>query len=309
MFNLIDDANTEFDTDVNNMAANVQMGKMTKLQFREWYQTRQKDKFSRINQIKADFSVMDANRPGFKGSVTDYIASKNVTAEDKAVDAFYAISGNTPLLADGTVDFDGIDAKKKALLQSLTPAQRAYVERMTNKPSQTPDNKMVSEYDIVKDITKPYWEASGAVFDAVKASSGFLSQFANYDAYQNWIAATSQEYGLTPDTVGAFIESKIPDVKKFNEVMSNYKKAMRLTNPYLDRALTEWYGMEPANRLDFVLSGYGSDAGVSAAGAIYNGSDVGSRKNSTQLALALKAKQLRQVPRDYSQYQYRLSKN
>ena len=297
MFSQIDDAELRFNSEVAEMSLNVQAGRMSKIEFREWYQKRNTEKFAQIGQIKNDFSVMPADRGGFSGSVTEYIASKNTRPEDRAVDAYYAISSSVPLKDDGTVDFEGINKARAELLRDLPPNQRQYVERMTNKGSQISDNTIVQEYDIIKEVTKDYWESDTRAFEYFKQNSGFFAQFNNYEAYQKWEQKTAMEYGITPETLGSFLSKNIPDVKKFNTVKSEYKKLQRLQNPYLDRALVEWYGMEPANRYDYILSGYGSDAGAAMAPAIYNDSSLNSANRTTKLAL-----QLRQgnAPRNYT---------
>ena len=94
----------------------------------------------------------------------------------------------------------------------------------------------MQEYDIIKEVTRDYWDSDARVFEYFKQGSGFFSQFSNYEAYQEWEQKTAMEHGITPETLGGFLSKNIPDVKKFNAVKSEYKKLQRLQNPYLDRA-------------------------------------------------------------------------
>lgn len=298
MFSQIDEEEKLFQTDLLKMSTYVENGKMSKEQFRGWYNNRNSEKYDRIDQIKKDASIQPAGRAGFTGSVTDYLASKNTRPEDRAVDEYYKVSSNTPLTEQGTVDFDAIARKRQQLLSSLPPEQAAYVRRMTTREAQTSDNKLVTEYDIVKDITKPYFEVEDEIFKVFRERSGFMQQFATKDSYDKWIQQTSQESGLTPSTFEAYIAKKIPDVKAFQKVSTDYKKYMRLMNPELDRALTEWYGMEPANRIDYLLSGYGSDAGVAFAAQYAQGGGP-NRTETAEFALSLPKSGLKTKPRTF----------
>jgi hypothetical protein len=298
MFSSINDEEAAYQADILKYTAFVDAGKMTKEQFKDWYNQRSKEKFAKIAQVKKDASIQPANRPGFTGSVTDYINSKNTRPEDRAVDEYYNVSATTPLTEQGTVNFDLISKRRNDLLSSLPTEQAAYVRRMVNKPSQTPDSKLVTEYDIVKDITKPYWEAEGQIFDALKEKSGFLAQFGSKDAYDKWVQQTSQESGLTPATFQAYLSKKVKDVASLDKITTDYKKRMRLSDPQLDRALTEWYGMEPANRVDYLLSGFGSDQGAAMASQIYNG-DGPSRAQVADFGLNLAKSGLRTQPRKF----------
>ena len=288
MFGQIDDAEKRFNADVAQMSLNVQAGLMSKVEFREWYQKRNTEKFAQINQIKNDFSVLPADRGGFSGSVTEYISSKNTRPEDRAVDEYYSISSKTPLNPDGTVDFDGINKARIDLLRSLPANQRQYVERMTNKAAQISDNTLVQEYDIIKEVTKNYWDSDNRAFEYFKSKSGFFGQFNNYEAYQSWVQKTAMENGITVDTLGSFLSKTIPDIKRFDNIRSEYKRLQRLSDPYLDRALVEWYGMEPANRYDYILSGYGSDAGAALSPSIASNRSLNSASMATEFALRLR---------------------
>lgn len=288
MFGQIDDAEKRFNADVAQMSLNVQAGLMSKVEFREWYQKRNTEKFAQINQIKNDFSVLPADRGGFSGSVTEYISSKNTRPEDRAVDEYYSISSKTPLNPDGTIDFDGINKARIDLLRSLPANQRQYVERMTNKAAQISDNTLVQEYDIIKEVTKNYWDSDNRAFEYFKSKSGFFGQFNNYEAYQSWVQKTAMENGITVDTLGSFLSKTIPDIKRFDNIRSEYKRLQRLSDPYLDRALVEWYGMEPANRYDYILSGYGSDAGVALSPSIASNRSLNSASMATEFALRLR---------------------
>lgn len=292
MFNLIDDEEVKFQADVAQMSLNVQRGKMSKEQFRNWYNDRNSEKFDRIDSIKGTFSVMPADRAGFNGSVTEYLDSKNTRPEDRAVAEWYAVSSKTPLKADGSVDFDAINKAKMNLLKSLPENQRAYVLKMTTKESQKAENELVTEYDIVKDITKSYFESDDRVFEYMKQNgSGFFGQFANYEAYQNYVQQTAMESGISPDTLGAYLAKKIPDVKAFDKARSEYKRLQRLADPNMDRALAEWYGVEPANKFDFALSNFGSDEGVALSPAIAADKSLNNGTRATELGLRLRQSQ------------------
>jgi len=292
MFNLIDDEEVKFQADVAQMSLNVQRGKMSKEQFRNWYNDRNSEKFDRIDSIKGTFSVMPADRAGFKGSVTEYLDSKNTRPEDRAVAEWYAVSSKTPLKADGSVDFDAINKAKMNLLKSLPENQRAYVLKMTTKESQRAENELVTEYDIVKDITKSYFESDDRVFEYMKQNgSGFFGQFANYEAYQNYVQQTAMESGISPDTLSAYLAKKIPDVKAFDKARSEYKRLQRLADPNMDRALAEWYGVEPANKFDFVLSNFGSDEGTALSPAIAADKSLNNGTRATELGLRLRQSQ------------------
>jgi hypothetical protein len=286
-FNQVSGAEDQFNADIAQAALNVKSNKMTKEQFKNFYNDRTKEKFAAIEGIKNSFNVMPADRGGFSGSVMDYINSKNNRPEDKAVSDFYNASSSVPLKSDGSVDFEGITAAKQKILDSLNPAQRQYVERMTSKQSSVPVDELVNEYDIVKDITRPYFDSDTRVFELMKQNSGFFGQFQNYDAYQKYIQNTAMESGLTPDTLQGLLSSKVKDVKVFDSLRSEYKRIQRLQDPNLDRALTEWYGLEPANRYDFALSGYGSDEGAALSPAIAANSKLNNANQAAMFALGL----------------------
>ena len=82
------------------------------------------------------------------------------------------------------------------------------------------------------------------------------------------------------------LSSKVKDVKLFDQLRLEYKRLQRLQDPNLDRALTEWYGMEPANRYDYMLSGMGSDAGAALSPAIAANKSLNNGNNAAKFALA-----------------------
>ena len=291
MYSAIDQEESTFLGQLNYFSSLVDSGKMSKEQFRVWFNDAKVQKVNRVNGIKQAFSLMPADRPGFDGSVTDYINSKTTTEEDKAVANWYSIPSSIKLRDDGTVDFDAISKARTNLLSSLPPAKRAYVERMTTKESQIAQNKTVTEYDIVKDIVKPYFESDETVFAQIKSSSGFLSQFKDYAGYQEWIVKLAQESGVTPETMQSIVESKVPDIKGMNKILSYYRKAMKLSNPQLDRALTEWYGMQPANPIDYTLSQYGMDTPPEYDESLLTNRRTNSRRVATALGMQLRGQQ------------------
>ena len=187
---------------------------------------------------------------------------------------------------------------KEKVLNSLDPAQRQYVEKMVTRASQKPVDELVTEYDIVKDITRPYFESDDRIFEYFRQSSGFFAQFQTYEAYQKFIADTAAQSGLTPDTMQGLLSSKVKDVKLFDQLRLEYKRLQRLQDPNLDRALTEWYGMEPANRYDYMLSGMGSDAGAALSPAIAANKSLNNGNNAAKFALA-NASNYKPVKRKY----------
>lgn len=260
MFNLIDEEERSFNADVAYRSASVYSGKMTKEQFRQWYSDRTREKYDRIDQVRESFDVIPADRSGFTGSVTQYLAGRNMRPEDQAVSDWYNISKSTPLKDDGTFDFDEVAKRRANLLIGLPPAQRAYVQRQINKPEQKAPTELVNEYDIVKDTTKPYFEANEEMFASFARDGGFFSEFDSYEGYTKWIADEAQTAGITADMLSSYLESKIPEIKTFNKTLSDYKKHLRLSDPYLDKALVDWYGFEPANPLWYMLSNKGATA-------------------------------------------------
>ena len=289
MFNQIDQEEISYNSDIALMSLNVQRGTMSKVQFREWLNERTSEKYAKIDQIKSTFSVLPADRAGFEGSVTEYISSKNTRPEDRAVSDYYEASSKVPLKPNGEVDYDGIKAAKQRVLDSLTPEQRQYVTKMVTPVAQREENELVTEYDIVKEITQPYFQSDERIFEYFRRSSGFFSQFNSYEAYQSYIDQTAAESGITPDTLMGFMSKTVPDIKLFDTLRTEYKRIQRLQDPNLDRALTEWYGMEPANRYDYLLSGMGSDAGAALSPAIAADKSINNGNAAAAFALKLRS--------------------
>lgn len=288
-FTAIDNINKEFDKQVNTMTMAVDNGNMNKEQFRKWYKDANSTRYAAINGVKEGFSTLPADRSGFKGSVTDYLNNRNMRPEDKAVNDYYSISSNAPMLPNGQIDFDALAKKKNDFMKGLSPETRTYVEEMTSSARRDrAENALMTEYDIVKQITKPYFEAENEVFNYMRGASKFFSQFNDIEQYKTWLDSTAQEMGITTDTLSAVLGSKYPDIKAFDKIETNYKKVLRLSNPQMDRALVDWYGLEPANRLEYTLGNFGLTGGEELATSVASNSGMNSTKRDLALGLSLK---------------------
>ena len=288
-FTSISEINDQFDKEVLMMAANVNSGKMSKEAFRKWYNDANKNRYSKIDGSKKAFELVPAERYGFKGSVKDYLESRDSRPEDKAVDKYYTLATEVPLKNDGTYDFEEVARRKEAFMKSLPNETRAYVIEMTSSSRRDRlENDVMTEYDIVKKTTKPFFEAENEVFSYMHKNSKFFAQFKDKEAYQAWIDETANGYGITSDTLATVLGSKFPDIKAYNKIESEYKRLMRIKNPELDRSLVEWYGMEPANRLEYTLNNFGLSGGAGLAQAVAADRSLNSNKADLSLGLNLR---------------------
>lgn len=306
-FTSISEINDQFDREVLMMAANVNSGKMSKEAFRKWYNDANKNRYSKIDGSKKAFELVPAERYGFKGSVKDYLESRDSRPEDKAVDKYYTLATEVPLKNDGTYDFEEVARRKEAFMKSLPNETRAYVIEMTSSSRRDRlENDVMTEYDIVKKTTKPFFEAENEVFSYMHKNSKFFAQFKDKEAYQAWIDETANGYGITSDTLATVLGSKFPDIKAYNKIESEYKRLMRIKNPELDRSLVEWYGMEPANRLEYTLNNFGLSGGAGLAQAVAADRSLNSNKADLSLGLNLRREGYKLTNRKFRRPYYSL---
>jgi len=306
-FTSISEINDQFDKEVLMMAANVNSGKMSKEAFRKWYNDANKNRYSKIDGSKKAFELVPAERYGFKGSVKDYLESRDSRPEDKAVDKYYTLATEVPLKNDGTYDFEEVARRKEAFMKSLSNETRAYVIEMTSSSRRDRlENDVMTEYDIVKKTTKPFFEAENEVFSYMHKNSKFFAQFKDKEAYQAWIDETANGYGITSDTLATVLGSKFPDIKAYNKIESEYKRLMRIKNPELDRSLVEWYGMEPANRLEYTLNNFGLSGGAGLAQAVAADRSLNSTKGDLSLGLNLRREGYKLTNRKFRRPYYSL---
>lgn len=306
-FTSISEINDQFDKEVLMMAANVNSGKMSKEAFRKWYNDANKNRYSKIDGSKKAFELVPAERYGFKGSVKDYLESRDSRPEDKAVDKYYTLATEVPLKNDGTYDFEEVARRKEAFMKSLSNETRAYVIEMTSSSRRDRlENDVMTEYDIVKKTTKPFFEAENEVFSYMHKNSKFFAQFKDKEAYQAWIDETANGYGITSDTLATVLGSKFPDIKAYNKIESEYKRLMRIKNPELDRSLVEWYGMEPANRLEYTLNNFGLSGGAGLAQAVAADRSLNSNKADLSLGLNLRREGYKLTNRKFRRPYYSL---
>lgn len=306
-FTSISEINDQFDQEVLMMAANVNSGKMSKEAFRKWYNDANKNRYSKIDGSKKAFELVPAERYGFKGSVKDYLESRDSRPEDKAVDKYYTIATEVPLKNDGTYDFEEVARRKEAFMKSLSNETRAYVIEMTSSSRRDRlENDVMTEYDIVKKTTKPFFEAENEVFSYMHKNSKFFAQFKDKEAYQAWIDETAKGYGITSDTLATVLGSKFPDIEAYNKIESEYKRLMRIKNPELDRSLVEWYGMEPANRLEYTLNNFGLSGGAGLAQAVAADRSLNSTKADLSLGLNLRREGYKLTNRKFRRPYYSL---
>lgn len=232
-----------------------------KIDFREWHDTRRQEYYNRLDQLRLDFDNVPAERTGFDGSVTDYLDSRDVLPEDKAVNDYYNLydSARIAPAAGAPVDFEKLDRIRGEFLNSLPQEVKEYVQRQTQGGDREFSSDVEADLYFAREVTKEYWEADEVVFNAFRQQFTDFAQYSSLEEFEQQIATMAQQYGLTPETMLAFSRESSPAIKTLYDTISNYKEYLRLTNPELDIALYEWYDIEPADRIGYTLWQFGQN--------------------------------------------------
>lgn len=284
-FDEIDKKNNQFANDVSLMTAKLNSGMITKEEFKNWYTDATTEKAGAMNQIKTRYASVSAQRPNFSGSVIDYLGSKDSAPEDQAVNNWYQLPSQA-IQPNGQIDMEKLDDLRTNFLKSLPKSTRDYVVRNTKQEFQ---NKSVEELDTARQYARQYFGTRSQIFNELAPQSQVLKQFGTADNFDKWVTENAKSVGLTDATFMALLEDKSPEIKAFNKIVTEYRRLIRLANPEMDQALAEYYGIEPANRIEYILSNYGLTGGSDLSQAIASNKDLNSSKGARNFALSFAA--------------------
>lgn len=282
MYNDIDAVEVKFIDDLNEKQALVESGAWSKQDFREWYKVRNQERIVAVEQARISSGESEIHRYGFTGTLQKYLdRPKNLTPEDKAVKDWYALTDR--FIKPEGFDYDGLKKAREDFLDNLSPEIYGYVTRNT-KPTD-PTGGIVDEMKAAQDKVSKYFEAEKIVYDKFSTTSPLMKSFGSPEGIDKFINTTAGKLGLTPATTVAMMEKAIPEFKVYNSVLSEYQRLLRLSDPNMDKALTDWYGFEPANRFGYILSQYGTDAGYTLNPAIAENKGLNDRSSAYNFAL------------------------
>jgi hypothetical protein len=234
---------------LNDAAQQVLDGKQTKEWFKNVVKLQNGNRSAALDQIDATYSKISANRPGTKESVLDYL-KRNEQPVDKAVDGWYDLF-NQATGPDG-LDFDKLDKLQKFYMLTLPLYARKYVEQQTASTAK-PVNALVAEYDQAKKNTAEFWTLEDRVFAGAKQRLPFFQNFNTLDDFKKFLQDGSTALGgaLSPSDLSTLIGRAVPQVKQYLDQVNYWEKKWRLTHPEGDRALVQWYGFSPADKIDY----------------------------------------------------------
>jgi hypothetical protein len=257
-YHAMQDSQDSFITDLNAKQQLVGQGVMSRNEFRLWYSDRVQQMMTEREQVESIYQRTPAGRVGFKGSVSDYINSKNIQSEDKAVADYYQL-GDTTLDAKGNFDFEKYQQAKDSFLSGLDDKTREYVVRWVDSNKRPLTNNIEEDLKKAQAVTKPYWRLDDRVFQEFKKRSPVLAQFKDLEAFNNKMESDAKKAGLPVASIKQYYASKIKDIRKLDEVTALIKKQYKLQHPSVDKALNDWYDIKPANALAIVANnlGYG----------------------------------------------------
>lgn len=199
---------------------------------------------TRLDQVQSDLADASAKQRGQDMTVEEWL-NRNMQPEDKAVEKYYDLFEKATNPGTGALDFDQLEELQADYLASLPRSTRSYVERRTSfKRELTPGQQ---EYEGVKAITKPYFEAREVRFKQYQNSDKFLGQFKNYNEFKAFTKTLALSNGISETQALDAIALRNPGVKMYQKMTELDGKLMRLKNPELDAALVKWYGYAPQN--------------------------------------------------------------
>lgn len=285
----VDAINQEFIANVNRYAQRVKarVPGFTKEGYRVYHQSQEREKANKLKGIRSSFSVVDANVPGFDGSVIDYLESRELQEEDKAVQEYYRISEFFLDPETGRFDHEGYITAQQDYLSKLPTHIRDYVVRNTKKED---ENLLTTEMRIAQEDAKVYFEINNETWtDFGRAlPNSIFAMFESYDEFSEWLDVTAQQSGVTRETLINYLEKNYPPYKRFNEMATERKRLFRLADPEAGENLTEFYGIEPANRIDYILRQRGIRGfGESSAEAYAVNPDLNDMEQAQRLAFGL----------------------
>ncbi|MFA5936490.1 MAG: hypothetical protein WC822_01285 [Candidatus Paceibacterota bacterium] len=213
------------------------------VQFRKRMSELATERRTRLDQVQADLANASAEQRGHDGVTVDEWLSRNMQPEDMAVEGYYDLFEQATDAASGKLDFEELETLQADYLASLPRSTRAYVNRRINfdKPL-TPGQQ---EYEGVKEVTKPYFEAREKHFEDAKGMDPFLQGFSSYSDFRAFTKSIALQNGITEDQALSSMAMQSPGVKIFQLMAELEGNTMRLTNPELDAALVKWYGYAP----------------------------------------------------------------
>lgn len=255
-FDNIDTINKEWAARIQRAGQLVRSGQMSKPEFRIFYQKETAAKANKIEGVRRTFSTIGADVSDFDGSVIDFLESKEVPIEDKAVSDWYDLPDRFINEDTLEIDWDGLEEARANFLEGLSPGVRSYVIRMTHREN---PHELVDEMKNVQQQSKIYFEANNDVWTQMREDGvpGLFQQFEDYAQFRRWVDKTAQENLVSSNTVLNQLEKTIPAFRFYNKYVTEYKRLIRVFDPELNEGLMEWYEVEPANRIDYALQGTG----------------------------------------------------
>lgn len=201
---------------------------------------------TRSSQIEKDLGEAHARQRGQDMSVTEWL-NRNKQPEDEAVDKYFDLYTRATDKATGDLDFEQLEMLQEEFLSGLDRKTQAYVKRQAN--FERPLTGGQKEYEAVKVVTKPFFEAREQRFDKLKKTDQFLSEFENYSEFRAFTKSLALQNGISEDQALDAISKTSAGVKVFQKMSEIDGRLMRLRNPDLDEALVKWYGYAPTNPL------------------------------------------------------------
>ena len=225
-FTALDDISSEIRARQEALDANVPLGS-------QWSAERRTIKSEQAGR----FYQWEKDNPEAAKILT---GGKPKDANEAARQAYYATfdEARTPW---GNVDFDELELLQAELDATLTPEQRAYLERNVGY------NKTVKEkeWSAAQKQLEPYYDLEDKIWAQIRKGIPEAAGAETFDDYKAQVETDIQNRGLDYDQA-AVLFNRNPIINRVEQAISEQKLRWRLQNPAADAILTKLYGMTPA---------------------------------------------------------------
>lgn len=216
------------------------------LGFRKRMQELATERRTRMDQVELDLANASADLRGRDETVQEWL-DRNMQPEDAAVEGYYRLFDQATDPATGDLDFDDLERLQAEYLDGLPRRYRSYVNRRINGERELSPGQQ--EYERVKEVTKPYFEARERRFQEFAKNDPVLSQFDSYSKLSAFVDTVAAQNGITNADAVKALSMQAPMLQIVMDLARIDGEMMRLMNPEMDAALAKWYGYSPQNPL------------------------------------------------------------
>lgn len=226
------------------------------------------------NYIEAQAKVLKLGRSArdyATGKMRDDLTVGDVFSatqpEDKAVAQYYGIYDEPgSKQADGTPNWDVVDAKQQAFLASLDGSTRAYVEQrledlktrgVTNAKGEAVALPTLARLEKVKAAAKDFYAIRDTEFVKLQQRDRFFQQFDSYSDFLSQVQQAASEQGLQYQDVLAGVQKKHSAYRMFGTKVEKAQRKLRGSNTLLDYGLQEFYNKPAVNWKGYIANQYG----------------------------------------------------